>query len=201
MLPDFPRSRKELSEKLLLYVRMGVQRRSVFAELGRQYVQHEGTAFSFEQIMDEKRRQVRQGYEQFRSPVRFTLEEIPDLAGDRLFQKLDELAEDMARQTSELGFRRLDESSQLAGTATDADGSPLTKDLFLQAEDKADWDFDPKTGKREGIYIAHPDTAEAMHNAWIAWEKDKEFMKRVEEMRARKYEEWRDRESNRKLVD
>jgi len=64
-------------------------------------------------------------------------------------------------------------------------------------------DFDPQTGKPdpEAVYIAHPDTAEWMHRLWQEWEKDGDFMKRVAEIRAKKYEEWRDRESRRKLVD
>jgi hypothetical protein len=64
-------------------------------------------------------------------------------------------------------------------------------------------DFDPLTGKPdpEGVYIAHPNTAEWMHRLWQEWEKDGAFMKRVAELRAKKYEDWRDRESRRKLVD
>jgi hypothetical protein len=40
-----------------------------------------------------------------------------------------------------------------------------------------------------------------MQELWKEWEKDAAFMKKVKEVEYRKKEEWRDRESNRKLVD
>ena len=201
MLPDFPRSRKELSEKLLLQLRLRVQDKSPFAALVRQFTQHEGKGFSYEQILDEGKRVVEEGFEEMRIPVRFQFEEIPDLVGKVLSQKLDEMADDIAKQESQLGYRRLDEATRLAGTAIDAGGQPFSQELFLKSEEARQWEFDPQTGKPEGVYLAHPDTAERMHSLWQEWEKDRAFMKRVAEVRAKKYEEWRDRESRRKLVD
>jgi len=43
--------------------------------------------------------------------------------------------------------------------------------------------------------------AEAMQKLWSQWEEDRAFMKRYKEILAEKFEEWRDRESRRKLVD
>jgi hypothetical protein len=201
VLPDFPKSRKELSERLRLHLRLRVQAKTPFAAIGRQFTQHEGRAFSYEQILDERKKVIESGFEEMQIPVRLDLKEIPDLVGEMLLQKVDKLADDIARQTSQLGYRVLDESTRLAGTAIDAGGKPLTQELFLKGEEARDWEFDPQTNKKEGFYLAHPDTAERMHKLWQEWEQDKAFMKRVEELRARKHEEWRDRESRRKLVD
>jgi hypothetical protein len=144
---------------------------------------------------------VETGFEEMVVPIRVEFKDIPDLVGEALFRKLDELADNIAEQTSRLGQRRLTEATQLAGTAIDAGGQPFTQELFLQSESARDWEFDHLTGQQEGVYIAHPQTAERMHNLWQEWEKDSAFMKRVAELKARKYEEWRDRESRRKLVD
>jgi hypothetical protein len=201
MLPDFPKSRKELSEKLRLHIRLRVQDKSPWAALGREYTQHEGRAFSYEQIIDESKRIVETGYEEMVVPIRVEFKDIPDLIGEALFRKLDEIADNIAEQTSRLGQRRLSEATQLAGTAIDAGGQPFTQELFLKSENARDWEFNHLTGQQEGVYIAHPQTAERMHNLWQEWEKDLAFMKRVAELKARKYEEWRDRESRRKLVD
>lgn len=201
MLPDFPKSRKELSEKLRLHLRLRVQDKSPWAALGREFTQHEGRAFSYEQIIDESKRIVETGFEEMVVPIRVEFKDIPDLVGEALLRKLDELADNIAEQTSRLGQRRLTEATRLAGTAIDAGGQPFTQELFLQSESARDWEFDHLTGQQEGVYIAHPQTAERMHNLWQEWEKDSAFMKRVAELKARKYEEWRDRESRRKLVD
>ena len=201
MLPDFPKSRKELSEKLRLHLRLRVQSTSPWAALGREFTQHEGRAFSYEQIIDESKRIVETGFEEMVVPIRVEFKDIPDLVGEALFRRLDELADNIAEQTSRLGQRRLTEATQLAGTAIDAGGQPFTQELFLQSESARDWEFDHLTGQQEGVYIAHPHTADRMHSLWQEWEKDSAFMKRVAELKARKYEEWRDRESRRKLVD
>ena len=201
MLPDFPKSRKELSEKLRLHLRLRVQSTSPWAALGREFTQHEGRAFSYEQIIDESKRIVETGFEEMVVPIRVEFKDIPDLVGEALLRKLDELADNIAEQTSRLGQRRLTEATQVAGTAIDAGGQPFTQELFLQSESARDWEFDHLTGQQEGVYIAHPQTAERMHKLWQEWEKDSAFMKRIAELKARKYEEWRDRESRRKLVD
>jgi len=201
VLPDFPKSRKELSEKLRLHLRLRVQDKSPWAALGREHTQHEGRAFSYEQIIDESKRIVKTGYEEMIVPIRIEFKDIPDLVGEALLRKLDEMADNLAEQTSRLGQQRMNEATQLAGTAIDAGGQPFTQELFLKGESARDWEFDHLTGKQEGVYIAHPQTAERMHKLWQEWEKDLAFMKRVAELKARKYEEWRDRESRRKLAD
>jgi hypothetical protein len=156
MLPDFPKSRKELSEKLRLHLRLRVQDKSPWAALGREHTQHEGRAFSYEQIIDESRRIVETGFEEMVVPVRIEFKDIPDLVGQSLFRKLDEMADNIAKQASQLGQRRLTEATQLAGTAIDAGGQPFTQELFLQGESARDWEFNHLTGQQEGVYIAHP---------------------------------------------
>lgn len=200
MLPDFPKSRKELSERLRLHLRMRVQDKSPFAALVNQFTQHEGTTFSYEQILGNDTRIVEEDFEEISVPIRVEIKEIPYLAGDKLFAKLDSLADDMARQTSQLGFSKLDEVTRIAGTSINAHGKPFTQELFIELEEAHECDFDPVTKAPEGVYLAHPDTAEWMHKLWQEWEKDKAFMERIADIRARKYEEWRDRESRRKLV-
>jgi hypothetical protein len=201
MLPDFPKSRKELSEQLRLRLLLRVQEKSIFGRIRRQIQQNDGKHFSFEQILDVGKRIVNEGYEEMRIPIQFKLEEIPKLVGDALFEKLDGLADDIAAQTSQFGFRKMEEACRQAGTAFDAGGQPFTKEMFLQAEEAREWGFDPQTHRPEGIYVAHPDTAKRMHDLWKSWEQDRDFMKKVEELRSRKYEAWRDRESCRKLVN
>ncbi len=98
MLPDFPKSRKELSEKLRLHLRLRVQDKSPWAALGREYTQHEGRAFSYEQIIDEGKRIVETEFEEMVVPIRFEFKDIPDLVGETLFRKLDDMADDIANK-------------------------------------------------------------------------------------------------------
>src|ERR1700722_8486239 len=145
VLPDFPRSRKELYEQLLLDLRLRVQGKSPFAALCRQFTQHEGKTFSYEQVLDNDKRTVKDGFEELRTPWQLEVKDIPDLVGPKLFQKIEEIAEDIARQTSQLGYRRLDEATRLAGTAIDAGGQPVTRKLFLKGEKPETGEFNPHT--------------------------------------------------------
>src|ERR1700733_7848928 len=111
VLPDFPKSRKELSEKLRLALNLRVQSKTPFAAIGRQFTQHEGKAFSYEQILDERKRIIESGFEEMHIPIRFELKYVPALTGEALHNKLDELADDIAKQTSQLGYRVLDQST------------------------------------------------------------------------------------------
>jgi hypothetical protein len=202
MLPDFPKSREELRQRLLYHVKMQVQQRSVFASLGRQFTQHEGRGFTYEQIgADEEKRTVESAFEEIRSPLEFRFADVPKLIGNARVEKLNALAEDIARQQSALAYRVLDETTRKAGTAIDGGVKPMTKELFLHAEECREMDIDPVTGDVQGVFVAHPDMAEALQRLWEEWQKDKAFMKAFNEIRDAKREAWRDRESHRKLVD
>jgi hypothetical protein len=134
-------------------------------------------------------------------PIEVKIEEIPDLVGDKLLAKIDAITEETARQISQITFRKLDEVTREADMAVDAAGSPPTKEIWLEMFQKMQIDFDPKTGKPEVTMIMHPVMAEAMQKLWKDWENDTTFMKTYNALLAQKREEWRDRESRRKLVD
>ena len=185
---------------LLLRLHLRAQAQSPWGSV-RQITQHEARAFSYEQITGAGKVTVEEGFEEVKVPVTVRFEEVPDLVGTVLLQRIDEIADEVAKQTSQQGYRKLDQITRQAGTAIDAGGGPFTQELFLQSEEVREMDFDPKTGKPEGIYVAHPKTAEYMHGLWKEWELDPAFMRRARDIRAKKYEEWRDRESRRKLVD
>ena len=201
MLPDFPKSRRELYQRLRLRMDLAVQTKSPLRALGTSITQHEGMLHSYEQITERGIRSVTEGMEEVAVPIEVKIEEIPDLVGDKLFAKLDAIAEEAARQVSRITFHKMDEVTREADMTVDAAGSPPTKEIWLEMFQKMQIDFDEKTGKPELTMIMHPVMAEAMKKLWSEWENDPLFMKRYNELLAQKREEWRDRESRRKLVD
>lgn len=126
--------------------------------------------------------------------VEIKLAEISELVGDKLLQKLDEIAADMARQASAQFYSQLAEDSEKVGNAFNAGGKPLSQELALQMFERVEW-------TPHSVFLANPAMAEAMGKQWAEWEKDRAFMAKFNDLMARKKEEWRDRESNRKLVD
>lgn len=197
MLPDFPKTKSEISRLMSARVRNKMKEMSPFASLPRSFTQHEGDVNSYPQ---EGTGTVTEGFEHFEVPVTVNVAELRTLVGDRLLEKIDVVAEELARKTSEHGYRVMDEAVEKAGTHLDANGQPFSRELFLEMIQKMDMTFD-SSGKPEFVLIMHPDMAKALSKVSPAWDEDAEFKRKYEEILAQKKEAWLDRESYRKLVD
>jgi hypothetical protein len=190
MLPDFPSLRKTLDDAAFLRIHASTREQWPILKSIRGITQHEGVDHSFRQ---EGFGTIVQGSEMHQVRVEIKLAEVPHLVGDNLARKLDEIAADMARQASVQFYSRLAEDSEKVGNAFNAGGKPISQELALQMLERVEW-------TPQSVFLAHPTTAEAMGKQWREWEKDRAFMKKYNELMSRKKEEWRDRESNRKLV-
>jgi hypothetical protein len=197
MLPDFPKTKSEISKLLSARVRHKTEEMSFFASLPRAFTQHEGNVFSYPQ---EGFGTVTEGFERFEVPITVKIDELRSLVGDRLLEKIDGIAEEMARKTSEHGYRVLDQATQKGGTRIDADGKPFDQEMLLAMLEQVDLSFDAD-GKPDLVMLMHPVMAKAVDEKWVLWEQDPAFKKRYDEILTRKREAWRDRESDRKLVD
>ena len=60
------------------------------------------------------------------------MDEPKEIGLQQLLDRLDEIAKDIAGQQSEHFFATLSEGAKKAGTTIDAQGQPLTPDLFLK---------------------------------------------------------------------
>lgn len=107
----------------------------------------------------------------------------------------------MAGQLMGSLFRAVDRATEQAGTAIDASGRPLTSDLFLDLLDRVELDFDSTGSMIPPSIVLHPHMWEAIKDDVAGWETDREFLRRYRPLIERKREDWRERESRRKLVD
>jgi len=89
VLPDFPKSRLELHKKLLLRIYLTAQAKSPLRALGRSVTQHEGILHSYEQITDTGIRSITEGMQEIAVPIEVKIEEVPELVGERLLQRVD----------------------------------------------------------------------------------------------------------------
>jgi hypothetical protein len=197
MLPDFPKTKSEISKLLSARVRLKTRELSPFASLPRAFTQHEGNVYSYPQ---EGAGTVSEGFERFEVPLKVEVDELRNLVGERLIEKIDKLAEEMARKTSEHGYRVLDRAAEKSGGRIDAGGQPFDQDMFLRMIEQVDLSFDAN-GKPDFVLLMHPEMAAALRQRGDEWERDLAFKKRYDEIIMLKREVWLDRESNRKLVD
>ena len=131
--------------------------------------------------------------------MRIGMDDIPTMSAADLLQRLDGMAEDMARQMSEHFFRSVGETLDEAGQSVDFKGRRLSGEAILAMYEKMQFDFDREGRPRLPSVIVSPGKATAMSAALD--ELQYEPLKgRFEELILRKWVDWRDREASRKLV-
>jgi hypothetical protein len=112
-----------------------------------------------------------------------------------------DMAERMAGQYMGSLFRAVGEACAAGQTAIDAKGGKFSFDLFLEVLAKMQLEFDERGKWIPPTLVMNPKMAAAVKEEALQWEKDPVYMDRLRRLLARKHEEWRERESRRKLVD
>lgn len=194
MLPDFPALKNELAKHLHDALDRMVDAKAPLLAKIQQIGQPEGKIHAYDRIGAEPKSE---GPETIAIPIKVELAEVPELVGDKLFAKLDALAMELAQKKMELFDRKFRESVEEVGNAFNANGAPLTQDMFLVMLERVDMDFGPD-GRPTGEMRFTSPKADAAFQKWFS---EPCFMSRYNLVLDRKRNEWRDRESNRKLVD
>jgi hypothetical protein len=127
--------------------------------------------------------------------------EAPNLTFEKIREKFDAIAEDMARQTFQGMLSVITHETDRVGNSINADGQSFTQDFFLQMMERMDQSFDENGNWIPPTMILSPETLEKHGETMKSWETDPVFIARQAEILARKKDEWNDRENRRKLVD
>lgn len=197
MLPDFPKLRAEVHEQILTALRRRIDNIDPILSKVRRFTQHEGRSMRYERIDAPP---AESGPEEITAPFQVLLSDVPDLVGRKLHDKLEEMAQELAKQQAKMFFRRVAETCDEVGNSIHANGQPLTAERILEMLERVQMNFGPD-GKPTGEFVIHPDMAPAVKKAGEELERDPELKRRHDEIVRRKREEWVARESNRKLVD
>ena len=105
------------------------------------------------------------------------------------------VTEEMAGKLKKSAYEQIEKSADEVGNVVDADGKPFSIDLLWELLEKIDIDFD-EAGNPTLVMVSGTKLAPSI-NKVIA---DPENSRRYHALMERKKEEWRVRESNRKLV-
>ena len=109
---------------------------------------------------------------------------------------IDKAAQDMAKQQSKHFFERLNQICDETGQVYDNKGQPLTFDNILDLLDSMPMDFDENEQPIMPTILAESRVIEKLLKQKPSYEQ----IKRQNEIIERKYSEWRDSESDRRLV-
>lgn len=199
MLPDLPKLKKELVEKILVPAFSEARWSDPLLGNIRATIQHEGKEMSYQTVEGNIENQP---YEQFHGELTITPEEVIQQPLEHFIDKFRQMGIDAASQIARFSFQTIDKVIDKTGNKIDAKGKKLSPDLILESLEMLPIDFDPDTGKAKlpNFYI-HPNQSEAYKKVIEEAKQDPEFKKRFDEMVERKRKEWNDREAVRKLVD
>ncbi len=194
LLPDLTSIRKELDELLVEFLQRRSRARSGVMHQIKNVVMYEC-----------------QGYEQHRSdgsvdnqglaPIEGTIRldprEIEQKGFTAVLEAYDQAAAKLGDAMKEYFFHRMDEIVTEAGQSWDAGGRQLSPELIFECYEKLDIDFDSKGMPCLPTLVVPPSMADRISK----WNMTDEQQSRFEQIIEQKRLAWRNRESDRRLVD
>lgn len=132
--------------------------------------------------------------------VSIPIEAITGGTFEEMLERMEPVADQIAKAQSETLFKAIEEAAKSAGTATNAGGGPLTAELMLDQWEKMHIDFDSHGRPQIPTLVAGPSQRTQMEAEWGRLQSDPALRKRVEEVFARKKQEWVAREAERVLA-
>lgn len=200
MIVDFISIKEKLHNGINLYLRAEVKRRAPFLNMiGSRYT-HEGDESSYETVDKQEKKME---YKRAETKLILTKEEMSKITFPEILKKIEDLAEDMARQMEGGAFQTLAEETEKVGN-TIKGNPPFSPEALLQGLEMIDIDFDDARDKPSlpTIFI-HPSQWEKIkeQDEKMTEEQKKEFEKKQQVVLDKKYQEYVTRENKRKLVD
>ncbi len=198
MIPDFPDEKEKFMQLWNKYLQKKISENLGFLGTLPQYRNYEGDQWKLSredgsvEVID---------YDHIQGLLDINVDEVPDLTPEKIRQKLDNLANEIAAQMSKNTYAEISRVTKLSGNEIDAKNKPFSKELFLELIEKVVLDFDQNGDLNQPTMVMDPVFWEKNKDKIMAWEKDEEFVRKHEQLIAKKKEEWIDRENNRKLVD
>jgi len=194
MLPDFPRTKEIFWKRLRQSMREFMRSRGVLSVIKEKPV-HEGHRTGIKQSGQAARTQSPQMLAQ---QLKIDKERLIAQGPAYLVELFANATVEAQKEASKMVYDHIEDSSKEAGTTLDAGGKPLDLDMYLQMLERLEIPFD-EDGKAHLPTLA-TSSVEILRRVQ-KWNEDPESLSKIEAVLEKKRTEWRDRESNRKLVD
>lgn len=193
MLPDFPKVRDYASEILRKWFYERVSKRTGVLQEMKNRVLHEGDKVELHRS-DGSIDIV--AMESQSAEIRLELEEFKKFGLNAVLKTLDKTAIDVAEKQTKFFFSRLNTICDESGQTSDAKGRPISYDLIFEMLEGIDIDFDDSGNPIFPTLISSPKIKSCFDKVEMTDEQKERFEKLIEQKRS----EWRDRESDRRLV-
>ena len=118
-----------------------------------------------------------------------------------MITKFLDAADELSGEMSKHFFAKVREEVESVGNVVNLRGGELTPEAILQVLEKLVVDFDERGYPVWPTIVTAPEKHEATEAAWRELEENPRYRSQFKELIQRKFEEYRVRESNRRLVD
>jgi hypothetical protein len=127
-------------------------------------------------------------------------DEVPDLSPGELLTKLDSVAKEMGEKQAKQFLSSLSDQIDRAGNTLEAKGEKMSAALLLKLLETIDIDFDENGVAQLPSMLIPPSLGPAAEAANRAMFEDPDVIRQRDRIIAKKREEWRAREADRRLV-
>ena len=197
MLPDFPKVKEKLNIMIDFYLKQAILlhlgplaniRETIYFEGSKTIINHDdGSVSEIES-------------EEFSVMLKLDMNEIETMTHDKVLDKINDIAKEMAEKQAKFSYKRIGEFAEEAGNVVSAEGETISIDHFFQVLEKVSRDFDNTEKPDEIVCTASPELFQSIAKIIEETKSDPKIQQRFDAIMEQKREEWRVRESNRKLV-
>lgn len=197
MLPDFPKLKRRIHRAITRQMRAQIRQDPLLSRV-RHKRHFEGNRW--EAITEDGKRRETE-YVRSSAPQTVNRADVLQKGIGAFLETVSPIAEEMQKQAVELMAKTLERVTAETGNVVDAGGKPITFDHYMEMYEKVWVDFDDAGNPYPHTLVAGPEVITKLQESMKEWESDPEKASRFHKLIERKREEWRDRESHRKLVD
>ena len=197
MFPDFLKTKEKL-QKMLYYEMMHSHLRHMgpFADVPVSMI-FEGNKTV---VIREDGSTEEKNLEEITAELQVKFEEVEKMSHETVLDKINGVTEEMVGKFKKSFYEGLEKLIDETGNVVSAEGKPFSMDLFFEGLEKIEIDFDEAGNPSQLMSVVHPELYPSVAKVIAQAEADPENDRRYKAIMERKREEWRVRESNRKLV-
>ena len=197
MFPDFLKTKEKL-QKMLDYE---MQKARLF-HMGPLAVVPESTIFEGNKtvVVREDDSIDEENLKSIAVKLEVKFDEVEKMNHEMVLDKINRAAEEMAGKLKTLSFEQIGKAAEEVGNVASAGGKPFSIDLFFEMLEKIHIDFDEAGNPSQLMCPVNPQLFPSIAETISQAKADPANDRRYEAIIERKREEWRVRESNRKLV-
>jgi hypothetical protein len=195
-LPHFYEITEAFENSFKHKLKEAVRKKGIASQI-RTHVIHEGSHSSIERLGEGPEEIERRSISAEATIDKTKIEVLTQQDVERL---IDEMAEPAAKQQSALIFDGLDKATKNTGNVVDGAGQPLTHELLFETIEKIQQDFDGDPDNSNLIMVVNPSMMERIKTLEEEFKKSPALQKKHNDLKVKKYEQYRDREMDRTLV-